>query len=107
VSFRRSKDAASEKQRWRSFLRAHTRELNATGLPESILADKGAFDHWLMHGHHPADSTGFTIEQMHPGGRSALVRVLTAYFQEGFQDPGVSVLSPEEMRSVTGAGRGR
>jgi hypothetical protein len=100
VSFRRSKEAAPEKQRWRSFLGEHKRELNATGLPESILADKAAFDHWLMHGHHPADGAGFTIEQMHADGRQALVHVLAAYFQEGFRDPGVSVLSSEEMRRV-------
>jgi hypothetical protein len=106
VSFRRSKEAVSPKQRWRSFLREHKRELNATRLPESILADRAAFDHWLMHGHHPADRTGFTIEQMRTDDRKALVQVLAAYFQEGFQDPGYQSSRPRRCAASRPPGGG-
>jgi hypothetical protein len=100
MGFRRSKDTAAEKQRWQAFVRRCGADLNATGMPESIYREKSQIDHWLMHGQHPLDPSGFAIERMSKAERSALVRVVAAYLDAGFADPGIAVLSADEMRGA-------
>lgn len=101
MAFRRSKDSAVEKQRWRTFVRAQTRALNDSGIPERVYREKSDFDHWLMHGCHPADPARFTVEQMSAEARTALVHLVAAYLDEGFKDPGIAILSAEEMRRAS------
>lgn len=69
-------------------------------MPELILKEKDNFDHWLMHGHHPLDPSGFVVEQVDKPAREILVRVIRAYADAGFSDPGISILSEDERRGI-------
>jgi hypothetical protein len=100
MGFRRSKNTATERQRWQAFLRKYGDSLSATGMPEHLYREKSGLDHWLMHGQHPMDPSRFAIEQMNTEARKALVRVIAAYFDAGFADPGITVLSADEMRQA-------
>lgn len=107
MSFRRSKGAADENRRWRSFVGEQRADLNASGMPEQIYRKKTAFDHWLMHGHHPMDPAGFAVEQMSAAARQALVRLVAAYLESGLIDPGIAVLSASELKQVAALRRSR
>lgn len=56
------------------------------GLP-GTLADRRAFDYFLMHGW-LADGSGFTLDELHPEQLAALGRLASAYVAE-FGDPGL------------------
>jgi hypothetical protein len=102
VSFRRPNEAAREKQLWQRFIREHQQELCDLGMPEQLFRQKAEFDHWLMHGYHPLDPSGFSMEQIDQRKRELLVKLLGAYFDTGFADPGVSILRNEEWRRILG-----
>jgi hypothetical protein len=100
MSFRRSKDAATEKRRWKTFVGQQQDNLRAIGMPEQIYREKAQFDHWVMHGHHPLDPSGFAIEHVDATSRKILLNLLRAYLDAGFNDPGIAILSDHEKRQL-------
>lgn len=102
MGFRRSSTIGKDKQQWKAFVRAHFSELCEIGMPEHIFNDKDRFDHWLMHGSYPLDPIRFAVEDMSSDQRANLLRLLTAYADAGFGDPGVSIITAEERQSIWG-----
>jgi hypothetical protein len=103
MSFRRPSEAAREKQRWKTFVSDNADKLREVGMSEDLFREKKDFDHWLMHGYHPLDRSGFTVEQLKPEGREILVRLVAAYMDAGFSDPGIGILSSDERTRLRGA----
>lgn len=102
MAFRRSSEDARDKQRWKSFVNDHFVALCDIGIPEHVFRDKSNFDHWLMHGYHPADPVGFTPKFLDPERRRRLVRLLRSYLEAGFKDPGISFVTEEERGIIFG-----
>jgi len=102
MSFKRSGDTAKERQLWKVFVRAHFNELCEIGMPEHIFSNKSHFDHWLMHGRHPLDPSGFAVEDLDQTQRNRLVHLLGAYVDAGFGDPGVAIITEDERRRIWG-----
>jgi hypothetical protein len=103
MSFRRSKDTAAEKQRWRAFVIEYRGALMAIGMPEQLFREKSSFDHWLMHGQHPLDPSGFAVEQIDHAKRDVLINLISAYMDAGFGSPGISILSNAELQRISTA----
>ena len=104
MSFRRAKDAATQGQLWKCFIREHHQELCELGMPEQRFREKAEFDHWLMHGYHPLDPSRFSVEQIEQRKRELLIHLLSDYIDVGFADPGMSILTNEERRRILGRG---
>jgi hypothetical protein len=65
-------------------------------LPVFLLEKKENFDHWLMHGAHPDDAAGFSADDLDAASRSTLLKVVEAYIEAGFKDPGIGFVRHEE-----------
>jgi hypothetical protein len=94
-------EAAKEKKRWESFITEHAESLRELGMPEDLFREKRAFDHWLMHGYHPLDPVGFSVEQLDPSKKEVLVGLIGAYMDAGFSDPGIAILSRDERTRLS------
>jgi hypothetical protein len=103
VGFRRPSGEAEVKRRWKMFVQKHFDELCDIGLPESVFRQKADLDHWLMHGYHPSDPSGFVVEGLDAPRRERLIRLLRAYAGAGFGDPGVAVVTADERNAIWGA----
>jgi hypothetical protein len=91
MSFRRSKRAAHEAQRWRAFLEANADLFQRSGVPLFIYQSRELFDDLLMHGYidHHDDPTRFAVGQLSAGQLENLIEVVGRYLRAGFPDPGV------------------
>ena len=69
-------------------------------MPEQLYRERSTFDHWLMHGSHPHDPSGFIVERLDQQKRELLVGLVASYLDAGFRDPGIGFLSGEERRAL-------
>ena len=105
MAFRRPKDVARDRVRWREFVHGQSALFDAAGLPVS-LADHRTFGDFLMHGFVPmpggvADGVSFDLDELSPEQRLALGRLVSLYL-ERFSDPGID---PAVGRLLDGGGR--
>ncbi|MCA9536161.1 MAG: hypothetical protein KC593_20890 [Myxococcales bacterium] len=89
-------------RRWRKFVLENAELLQEVGFPLYLQEKKERFDHWLMHGCHPDDYTGFSLAGIDPAGRRCLSELVKMYFHAGFKDPGIVVLTEDELSALTG-----
>ena len=101
--YARREKAAAEARRWRGFVSENRDLLASVGFPPRLLERKSVFDHWLMRGVHPDDPSGFEARALGPVQRAALVEAIDAYLAEGFEDPGIALLTEAEGRRLTRA----
>lgn len=96
MSYKRASADAAEAARWKRFVAEHDRIMSSVGFPLALTESKGRFDHWLMHGTHPQDPSQFCVDDLTPTARAALMKLLLAYLDAGFKDPGIGILRNAE-----------
>lgn len=113
MTFRRTKAAAQDAEKWRLFLRDNHAVLAASGLPVHLTESRRAFDDFLMHGHHHGDPMGFTVGALDGTQRGSLIELVVQYLRHGLGDPGIDGLFDAETvaairrRALTPGGRRR
>ena len=107
MGYRRDRQDAAERRRWRAFVQQHGELLADAGIVTELLSDYRAFQYFAMHGAHPdfPHAALPTHAQLNEVRRSALRRVIEAYFAAGLPDPGFTLLSAEEVERAREAGR--
>lgn len=101
MAYRRKSDVSNSSKNWRSFVLSKADLFRAVGVPLYLQDDEDRFDHWLMHGHHPDDHSNFSSRSLDQEARAALVKLVDAYFEAGFEDPGIVVLTDSELMTLS------
>jgi hypothetical protein len=104
MSFRRSKEAARDARRWRTFLDQNRAQLEESALPRHIYESRDFFDDFLMHGciDHHARPYDFSIRQLTKDQALVLREVVVRYLAAGFGDPGLALFDSEEHEAIRG-----
>ncbi|MEM9863749.1 MAG: hypothetical protein AAF938_19275 [Myxococcota bacterium] len=99
MTFRRERRTTELHRRWRAFRQEHRELFEALLLPHSIADHIQQFDYFLMHGCHP-DAAYIDESDFNGTQRDALRNLVREYLSAGFDDPGIAVLSAQEIDAL-------
>lgn len=81
MSFRRTKQAATEHRAWQRFVEAHGGLIRSIGIPDTITASRASWWYFLDHGNHPDDLSQFSSHLLSHEKLVLLVELIAEYCQ--------------------------
>jgi hypothetical protein len=88
MSFRRTKEEVTAAREWRQFVQAHQSLIERIGIPCDIVESERNWQHFLGHGYHPFDASGFQTGDLPTDRASVLVGLIAAYNRFRQPEPG-------------------
>lgn len=101
MAYRKESSKPDASKQWRHFVLENTALFQSIGFPLFLQDRRERFDQWLMHGYHPEDHSTFSSRDLDQGARLALLKLIELYLDAGFRDPGIMILSNDELARMS------